>query len=61
MNKQEAIEWLKGNRSTTNYIPTEPYATWEVRIMQADAVMIQQAYYILKAYAEGLITEEVSI
>ena len=31
MNYQEAIEWVKGNRSMTNTIPQDPLETWEVR------------------------------
>jgi len=52
MKYEEALEWLKGNRSMTNSIPQEPFETWEVRIAQADAAMIQQAYWIVKAEQE---------
>ena len=55
MKLEEAIEWLKGNRSTVNFILQNPIETWEVRIAAADASMIQQAYYILKAHKEGLL------
>ena len=55
MTYQEAVEWLTGNRSTTNIIPQDPFETWQVRIAQADAAMIQQAYYIVKAHKEGLV------
>ena len=54
MDYEEAIGWLKGNRSA-NTVPTEPYETWEVRIAQADAAMTQQAYWIVKAHDENLI------
>ena len=54
MDRDEAIEWLKGTRSITNNIPTDPYETWAVRTAQADAAMIQAAYWVLKAHAEGL-------
>jgi len=57
MKIEEAREWVKGNRSTTNTIPQEPLSTWEVRILDADASMIKQAYYTLKAYKEGLMEE----
>lgn len=57
MTKLEAEEWILGSRSTANTVPREPYETWEVRIAQADAVMIQQAYYVLKAYKEGLLND----
>jgi len=52
MNYKEAIEWLKGKRSMTNTIPQNPFETWEVRIAEADAAMMQQAYWIVKAEQE---------
>ena len=55
MNYEEALEWLKGIRSMTNIIPQDPIDTWEVRIAQADAAMIQQAYWIVKAEQELVI------
>ena len=55
MTYTEAIEWLKGTRSMTNLIPQDPFNTWNVRIAQADAAMTQQAYWIVKAYKEGLV------
>jgi hypothetical protein len=61
LNIDEAKEWLKGNRSTVNSIPQHPLETWDVRIQAADASMIQQAYYILKAHKEGLLKENAEI
>ena len=58
MNKQEAIEWLTGYRSMVNNIPIDPYETWQLRIAQGDAAMIKQAYYVLRAYNEGLLKED---
>ena len=58
MDKEEAIAWLKGERSTCNTIPQDPYETWQVRIAEADAAMIRQAYYTLRAHAEGLLKEQ---
>ena len=55
MNYEEAMEWLQGNRSLTNRIPQDPFETWQVRIAQADAAMMQQAYYVLKAHKEDLL------
>lgn len=49
MSPKEAREWAAGNRSMTNIIPQEPRETWLVRIAQADAALMQQAYYVLKA------------
>ena len=52
MDKREAIEWLNGNRSMCNIIPSDDFGTWEVRIAQADAARTQQAYWIVKAHDE---------
>lgn len=55
MNYAEAIEWLKGNRSTVNMVPQHPIETWQERIANADAGMAKQAYYMAKARTEGLV------
>ena len=52
MTLEEAIEWLEGTRSMTNIIPQNPYETWQVRIAQADAAMVQQAYWVAKHWRE---------
>ena len=57
MTYNEALEWLQGKRSMINEIPSEPFETWEIRIAEADAAMIQQAYWIVKAYKEDLVTQ----
>lgn len=54
MTKEEAIEWINGNRSMTNQIPQDPFETWLVRINEADAAMVQQAYWTLKAHSDNL-------
>ena len=54
MTKEEAVEWINGNRSMTNQIPQDPFETWLVRINAADAAMVQQAYWTLKAHSENL-------
>ena len=54
----EAKEWLNGERSMINIIPCDPFETWQVRGAQADAAMVQQAYWIAKAHKEGLLSEE---
>ena len=56
MDYEEAISWLKGERSV-NGLPIEPVETLPVRIAQTDAAMTQQAYYIVKAYNENLIED----
>ena len=57
MNYEEAVEWLNGNRSMTNIIPQDPFETWQTRIAEADAAMTQQAYWIVKAHNEKLISK----
>ena len=56
MSKEDAIAWLQGQRSMINSIPQDPFETWGVRIAEADAAMTHQAYWILKAHKEGLLT-----
>lgn len=48
MNVQEAHDWLSGKLSMLNVIPQDPFETWQVRVAQADAAMMQQAFYIAK-------------
>ena len=55
MNLAQAMEWLRGERSMANIIPQHPIETWGVRIAEADAAMIQQAYWIAKAHSEGIV------
>lgn len=53
MNYEEAVEWLEGNRSMTNIIPQHPFETWLVRIAEADAHMMQQAYWVVRNRRES--------
>ena len=55
MDYKQAIEWFDGKRSMTNIIPNDPYETRVVRIAEADAAMMQQAYWFLKAHKERLL------
>ena len=55
MNYEQALEWLRGERSLTNIVPEYPRETWLVRIAEADAAATQQAYWIVRAYKEGLV------
>ena len=57
MDYEEAVAWLAGARSMCNTIQQEPLDTWLVRIAQADAAMMQQAYYVAKAHKEGILPE----
>jgi hypothetical protein len=57
MNPEEAKAWLRGERSTNNtFIQVHgPGAEAILFTAQNDAAMMIQAYYILKAHAEGLV------
>jgi len=55
MDNDEAIAWLRGERSMCNMIPQDPFETWQVRTCEADAARVQEAYWIAKAHNEGLI------
>lgn len=52
MTYDEALAWLRGQRSMTNIVPQPPIETWLVRIAEADAAQTQQAYWTIKAYTE---------
>ena len=58
MTNEEAIAWLKGDRSMINSVHSEHRETWSLRKSKEDSVMIQQAYWIAKAHKEGLIPED---
>ena len=51
MTYQEAKAWINDERSMCNCIPQDPFETWQVRIAQADAAMLQQAYYVILAHS----------
>jgi hypothetical protein len=57
MNLEEALAWLRGTRSTCNIIQrtTDTNGQWLVQTAQADAALTEQAYWIVRAHAEGLI------
>jgi DnaJ-class molecular chaperone len=53
MNYKEAIEWLQGNRSMLNQMDSPSnYSNneWLIATAQADAAMMQQAYFIVRAH-----------
>jgi hypothetical protein len=60
MDLTEALAWLSGERSMTNIIPQHPIETWTARIDYADANATKQAYWIAKAYADGLLPRPVT-
>jgi hypothetical protein len=54
---EEALGWLRGNRSMLNDISSDFTALWVVRTAEADAAMVQPAYWIVRAHNEGLIND----
>lgn len=58
MTYKEAADWLKGNRTTINTVPQDPFETWIVRIAEADAHYMEQAYWVVRAHKEGLVMVE---
>lgn len=59
MNIQEAEQWLRGELSGVNHIPTDPFESWSVRIEEYNAAMRQQAYWIMKAHKEKLVSTDI--
>jgi len=58
MDYKEAIEWFEGKRSMTNLMTSRLTTTIEEQIVciaEANAAMMQQAYWFLKASKEGLL------
>ena len=57
MTKAEAIEWFEDKRDMGNLIPYTPEddGIARVRIEQANAAKLEQAYWVLRAHKEGLI------
>ena len=59
MKPDEARSWINGEFSMTNSIASDPNReSWLVRIEQADAAKIQQAYWALMAHHDGLMEEQ---
>lgn len=56
MEYKEALEWLQDRRSMGNVIlRNDDDSSWRVHLAQADAAMMQQAYWVVKAHDEGLV------
>jgi len=58
MTKEEAEQWLKGNKTMHNHFEWFDNARDTVLCVEADAHMMEQAYWVLKAHKEKLIGEE---
>jgi len=52
MDYQEAIEWMEGIRDMSNLVQQEPHETWNVRVEQANAAKMEQAYWFLRYHKE---------
>lgn len=61
MSEDEARAWLLGQRSMTNIIMDAEWGNDRqqtlVRIAQADAAMVEAAYWTLRAHREGLLSD----
>jgi len=57
MNLEEAKKWLRGECSMLNIIQSnaDTNGPWLVHTAQADAAKTEQAYWVVKAYEEGLV------
>ena len=55
MTYEEAVGWLRGERSTVNYAGGDSPAESQERATRMDAAMTEQAYWIVRAHKEGLV------
>ncbi len=55
MNYEEALAWLRGERSTLNYTQAPTPEDSRINSAKQDASMTEQAYWIVRAHNEGLI------
>ena len=60
MEYEEALAWLRGERSTINIIQSnaDTNGPWIVQTAQADAAMTEQAYWIVRAYRENILASK---
>ena len=58
MTYEEALAWLRGERSMCNLVAQHPFETWQERIARTDAALTEQAYWTVRAHKEGLIPKE---
>lgn len=56
MKYEEALGWLRGERSMCNSFGIGEESI--IKTCEADSNMIQQAYWIVKAHKEGLISTQ---
>ena len=55
MSYEEALAWLKGERSTINYTDAGTPEQSRINSAEKDASMTEQAYWIVRAHKEGLV------
>ena len=55
MDSEEAQAWLRGERSTTNWLQQPDNKQSHVQVHQADAALTEQAYWVVRAHKEGLV------
>lgn len=53
--KEEAIQWLSGNRSVINTTSQYPQETWKKRIAELNLLEIEKSYWVLRVIKEGLL------
>lgn len=58
MSYDEALAWLRGERSTANYWRSFGLDDREVHLARNDAAMCEQAYWVVRAHHEGLMPDE---
>ena len=56
MNYEEALEWLRGERSTINYTQAPTPEDSRINAAKKDASMTEQAYWIVRAHNENLLS-----
>ncbi len=55
MSYEEALEWLRGERSTINYTQAPTPEESRINAAKQDASMTEQAYWIVRAHKEELV------
>ncbi len=55
MDYEEALAWLRGERSTINYAYGNDPGESQERAARQDAGMTEQAYWVVRAHNEGLV------
>ena len=59
MKYEEALAWIRGERSTINHAGGDSPWDSQERATRMDAAMTQQAYWVLLAHHEGIVPDEI--